>query len=324
MKRILLAGLIITATLLAGCSLGSLGAPAPTYTPLPTYTPFPTFTPPPTATATFLPSPTEAPQETPTSVDASTATPFPTPTPSQLQAVLAFGSNLREGPGTGFDPITSLDAGETLILLGRDLNGSWVFVQTSIGEQGWVAVRQLQGPVDVPRIPLAQGIPTPDQTQAAAATTAPGSGTATATSAPSSSGLSYEVNPGAAAQCGKVTVGMSGAFAVDSIGQEVKPFDTLSPEDEVGVLTFQLDRTQVPSFLDVTTQGNGTSGQCSDADKTCRSLTVTLCVGASADAPAGGTEYAKSILFRVGRQSYNQFFQETLGSLPTVFKVVAP
>jgi len=323
-KRILVASLIITATLLAGCSLGSLGAPAPTYTPLPTYTPFPTFTPPPTATATFLPPPTEVPQETPTSVDSSTATPFPTPTPSQLQAVLAFGSNLREGPGTGFDPITSLDAGESLILLGRDLNGSWVFVQTSIGEQGWVAVRQLQGPVDVPRIPLAQGIPTPDQTQAASVTGTPGSTAAAATSAPASSGLSYEVKPGAAAECDPVTVGMSGAFTVDSIGQEVKPFDTLSPEDEVGVLVFKYDRTQVPAFLDIHVQGNGTPGQCSDTDKTCRSLKVTLCVGAAADAPTGGSEYAKSIVFSVGRQSYNQFFQETSGSLATVFKVVAP
>src|SRR5689334_14003212 len=112
-KRFILFALIASA-LLAGCSLGGIGAPPPTVTPQPTNTALPpTETPLPSATATFLPSPTPLPSSTPTA-DNITPTVAATPTSTQLQAVLAFGANLREGPGTQYDSLDELNAGDVV------------------------------------------------------------------------------------------------------------------------------------------------------------------------------------------------------------------
>jgi hypothetical protein len=81
-------------------------------------------------------------------------------------------SNLREGPSVVFDVIDTLSPGEPLYILGRDVQGGWVFVRTTTtGREGWVAVlhstgedarptmRLLEGPLDISRIPIASYIP---------------------------------------------------------------------------------------------------------------------------------------------------------------------
>ncbi|MGF1504111.1 MAG: SH3 domain-containing protein, partial [Anaerolineae bacterium] len=158
--------LILTGAVLSACGGGSPIGPQPTYTLLPTYTPLPTFTPLPqsTATATFMPSPTP-PEEAEESADLP-----PSATPNTgFEVTLAFGSNLRAGPGTTYETITFLEAGEVLSVQGRDVNGGWIFGETSTGQSGWVRITQIEGRLDFGLIPLAETIPTPEATTTAVA-----------------------------------------------------------------------------------------------------------------------------------------------------------
>ncbi len=149
---------VVVAAVLLLAACGPLAIPQPTYTPyptytlLPTYTPRPTYTPFPTPTQTFIPSETPPPPPTAT----FTPTPF-----AGLDVTLAFGANLRSGPGLEFDVILSLSAGEPLTIWGRDTSGRWVLVETPRGREAWVAVTQVAGPVDIRLIPVAGSIPTP-------------------------------------------------------------------------------------------------------------------------------------------------------------------
>lgn len=81
-------------------------------------------------------------------------------------------SNLREGPSVAFDVIDTLSPGEPLYILGRDVQGEWIFVRTTTtGREGWIAarhstgeeepqaVRLLEGPLDISHIPIAPYIP---------------------------------------------------------------------------------------------------------------------------------------------------------------------
>ena len=55
-----------------------------------------------------------------------------------------FGSalNLRAGPGTNFDKVTSVPAGTAVTALGTNSDGSWVVVQVG-GQYGWLKVEFL-------------------------------------------------------------------------------------------------------------------------------------------------------------------------------------
>jgi eukaryotic-like serine/threonine-protein kinase len=88
----------------------SIGTATPTVTPLP-----PTETPTPTSTNTPTSTPTETPTSTPTLTPTHTPTPSSTPTITptpqpQLQA-LVDGLRIREGPGTVYRQITTIDSG---------------------------------------------------------------------------------------------------------------------------------------------------------------------------------------------------------------------
>jgi hypothetical protein len=328
MKRYFLFALIASA-LLAGCSLGGIGQPPATVTPQPTNTSLPpTETPLPSATATFLPSPTPLPSATPTA-DNVTPTVAATPTSSQLQGVLAFGANLREGPGTQYDSLDTVDAGDVVTILGRDQDGRWLFVRTSSGQEGWIAVQQFEGPVDLPRIPLAEGIPTPNATQAAAAsstpriTGTPGTPQATATGGTTDPNY-FTLNPGATPICRTFTVATAGDYHVTSTTGDIKPFNTTDPASVSEQDAYQFDRSTVPTFIDVKVDGNAKPAQCDDASKTCKQVTFKICAGAGGDAPTGGTEYVRDVIVKLGTQSFDQFFQETTATLKLTFKVVAP
>lgn len=325
MKRLLILILIVLAVAVTGCSAVS-PTEAPTQTPYPTYTPQPTYTPFPTATATFLPSPTPSPEPsaTPTADGTSEGTRAAPTTSSAggqgVQATLAFGSNLREGPGVVFDAITSLDAGDTLTILGRDTSGLWVYIRTSTGQEGWLAVRQLQGPVDIPRIPLAAVIPTPSVTLTPTSATT----SATATTAPASGDISMTVKAGANPVCQTVTWTFANRYAVDSTTAEILPFDSTSPQNVAGRDAFKMMRDAVPDFIDVKIEGNLTPGDCRESDGTCQSATFKLCAGSPASAPTGGSEYRQNIILQIGNQSYNNFYLDVQASIPTLFIVSEP
>jgi hypothetical protein len=330
LKKLLIAILLVLALALAGCKVIAPTS-APTYTPVPTYTPLPTYTPFPTATATFLPPPTEVVLDTPTPVVIDAPDVLTTPTSAGLQAVLAFGSNLREGPGKLFDVITRLSAGETLMILGRDVPGFWIFVRTATGLEGWVAVTQVQGPLDIPRIPLAQNIPTPEVTGSPQVgtpetpATASGTTTVTSTSLPSGTPGTYffVITAGAPQQCETLTIGVPTRFHVDDIDETIPPYNSTDPTSVVGVRVYRVFRTYVPAFIQLLTSGDMTPGDC-QSDNTCGTATFEICMSASTTAPTGGNDYIQNITLVVGTQSYDQLFEEARVEIPTMFRVVAP
>ena len=150
-----------------GAAMLSTDTPFPTLRP--TITPFrtatPSYSPTPDSTLTLTPTHTRTTTPTPTG---PTLTPTSTSTPAAYLPVitLAFGSNLRAGPGTDFDSIGFLEEGTQLQVLGRDLDGFWLSAHTQTGQEGWVAFSQVAdaGEIDVDRIPLADVIPTLDVT----------------------------------------------------------------------------------------------------------------------------------------------------------------
>ncbi len=336
MKRVIALTIPAMAVLVTGCTLFSPApvAEAPTQTLYPTYTLYPTFTPPPTATATFLPSPTPSPDVTVTpTVDPAATLPAATSS-GGMQAVLLYDSNLREGPGTSFDSVTMLGAGEPITILGRDLNGGWVYVRTSSGLEGWVRVTQIQGPLDIPRIPLAPQIPTPNVTAAAtAAATASGTGTpsgsgtpaaSTSTPAPTSGTLSFDLTAGAGEECQQVIWELPQRFEVQNVDGPIIPFETANPQSVVGRTAYRFFRLNVPEFIDVKIKGNITPGACNESDSTCKIAIFQMCSFAPASAPTGGSEYRQNVTLQIGTQSYSDFFLTVETFIPTSFVVKAP
>lgn len=168
---ILLAAILIL--LLSGAALfflPSMGfAPrilaAPTATPLPSATPtVATDTPtplPPTPSPTSTKTPAPSPSPSPTFGATATSTAQPTATPEgAVEAILAFDTNLRSGPGTDFDVITLLEGGSSVLILARDALGTWLFVHTPTGDEGWVFASQVEGEgLDILRLPTGTAPP---------------------------------------------------------------------------------------------------------------------------------------------------------------------
>jgi hypothetical protein len=231
-----------------------------------------------------------------------------------MQATLAFGANLRSGPGTTFDVIDALNAGELLQIVGRDVSGGWLLVRTLTGQEGWVAVTQLAPPIDIPRIPLAPSIPTP------AVTATP---RATATQATASGAIRFNPAAGGAPQCQTFTWVTPARFGVDNPPEPYQPFDTANAGSIMRQRAFFFDRPEVPQFFNVYIQGNITPAGCT-SDSTCSSITMTMCATAAANAPVGGFEYEQNVQLRLGIQSYTTFYEDFRVTIPTVFQVAAP
>ncbi len=101
---------------------------SPTLVPASPSTPTPTSVPP-TATPSPTPSPTMLPP-------VSTPTLSPTPVPSVT--ILADTLNVRAGPGTGYDVLASVLAGQSYTVLGRDPTGEWWLICCVEDQEGWV------------------------------------------------------------------------------------------------------------------------------------------------------------------------------------------
>ncbi|MBX7233857.1 MAG: SH3 domain-containing protein [Caldilineales bacterium] len=124
-------------------------AAAPTETPASTATTAPTNTPEPEPTATPTAISTDTPQPTAT----------PTSTPLPQAEVIVETLNLRGGPDTTYPVMGKAARGETLTVLARSQDGSWLEVQKADGKTVWVAARlvQLSAPVET----LAVSVHTP-------------------------------------------------------------------------------------------------------------------------------------------------------------------
>lgn len=143
-------------------------APA-TETPLPTATLVP-----PTATPfpTEMPSPTPTPFPTETPSPEPALTPTPTPTPALPGVVVNVDLNVRAGPGTNYDRIGLIPAGNRVDIVGRTEDSTWwqiAFADVPDG-LGWIAAEYGQAE-NTDGVALAQVPPTP--TPAAPPTAAP-------------------------------------------------------------------------------------------------------------------------------------------------------
>lgn len=70
-------------------------------------------------------------------------------------AIITTGElNVREGPGPGYLPITTVKHRDTVILLGRDPRSAWVHVQIPDGTIGWVTTLHIMTNYRVADLPV--------------------------------------------------------------------------------------------------------------------------------------------------------------------------
>lgn len=83
----------------------------------------------PTATATLT--------ETPLATHTATASPSPTPLPADPSLTIQRRMNVRRGPGTHHDILSTTEAGTEFNITGKNLNGDWWQIDYE-GQAGWV------------------------------------------------------------------------------------------------------------------------------------------------------------------------------------------
>ncbi|KAA3656720.1 MAG: SH3 domain-containing protein [Chloroflexi bacterium] len=75
-------------------------------------------------------------------------------------AIINTGAaNLRYGPGIGYEVVAVANQGETVSLLGRNADSSWIKVQMSNGTQGWVSAPLLSTSTDLSTLTLITDVP---------------------------------------------------------------------------------------------------------------------------------------------------------------------
>ncbi len=92
-----------------------------------------------------------------------TATPLPgtataTPTPASLgniSGVVNTGAlNIRSGPGVQYNVIAAVYFGDVVILLGRNADSTWLFIQTAANVRGWVNARYITPNASISLLPV--------------------------------------------------------------------------------------------------------------------------------------------------------------------------
>ncbi len=99
--------------------------------------------------ARVMPTPTEEASPTPTPEPTQTISliqllPTPTATPVMVEAKVIEPANLRSGPGTGFDRVGTLSAGDVILLAGKTADGEWY----RLADGNWVAAFLVETPTD--------------------------------------------------------------------------------------------------------------------------------------------------------------------------------
>jgi hypothetical protein len=115
----------------------------------------------PTHTLAVTSTPTDTPTDTPTPTLTPTATPTDTPTPTPDAVVRAL-VNLRRGPGTGYDIITTMSPGQVLSVTGRNNDATWLQASTDQGQEGWVATDYVTLNQSIEQIPIVTPPPPPE------------------------------------------------------------------------------------------------------------------------------------------------------------------
>lgn len=137
-----------SATPAVASATAAIVAQAATDTVQPTATDQPSVTPSATASLTDKPTETSAPSTTPTATatDQPTSTPsatntdLPTQTPTPATPVAQMRRQLavRQGPGSQYPTVTTLETGDTVDILGISDDGAWFQVLLADGTLGWL------------------------------------------------------------------------------------------------------------------------------------------------------------------------------------------
>ncbi len=207
-------------------------AEALTDTPTPTPTAPPdTFTPSPRPTATA--SPTRKPSPTPRYTLIPTWTPItPTLTPSITPTPRCLitsdrNMNLRAGPGTEFERLEVLDAGEGAALVSVSASGEWYQIAVN-GQLAWIYADFVQATGICDDAPVFEPSPTPrfTATPTATATLVPGE-----TPSPAASAEPFSATAPDCVAIANVDMNVRGG---PSTGDRI--VGTLDPGDQVGVI----------------------------------------------------------------------------------------
>lgn len=328
MKKLTLIAVLGLALTVSGCEaiFGSSDTPTPiaTYTPAPTYTPLPTYTPFPSPTQPAEPTATLIPLESPTAAVSGVTPTLGVGGGGEMTATILNASWVREGPDQTYVQVSHVDAGEVVVVLGRDHNGFWLKIRNSVGKEGWVRLTQFVQPIDVRQIPEVKDIPTPSitvtvkatSTKSGAAPTTPlPAGTQPTTSA-SSSGTTFNLTRGGGQVCSLVNPWyVNPAVAFKDLSKGILPY---KPGDgsQIGTTVFELDTSQLPSGLTASIQGNIYGNTCTS---TCNLLTFTLCASASSSLAPG--KYDKPVILLFGPYDVSNFNQSSSSGIPTLFNV---
>jgi signal transduction histidine kinase len=113
----------------------------------------------PTQTATHTPTPsptmTASPSPSPTATTTETAAPTDTPIPAPGNVATAvLNSSLYRQPDAASEEVTFINAGDAVTVLGRSANGNWLYVQTAVGDTGFVFSERLDWGGDVETLPV--------------------------------------------------------------------------------------------------------------------------------------------------------------------------
>ncbi len=108
----------------------------------------------PTATLTAVPTNTPAPTETITPTVL-----IPTNTPEQITAVAQQPATLFETPNSTAVGITFISLDESVTILGRTDNQSWLFIRTDENEEGYVAASRFDFSIAIVDLPIISSSP---------------------------------------------------------------------------------------------------------------------------------------------------------------------
>ena len=112
-----------------------------------------------TATSILLPTQTRSPTLSSTPSPPFTSTSL---TPNPYRASLILNANVRTGPGTNYNIITSFPNGSSLDVIGRDVTGQWLVIwMPDLQRSGWISAALVTLASDINTIPIVAAPPTP-------------------------------------------------------------------------------------------------------------------------------------------------------------------
>lgn len=180
---------------------------------------------------------TVAPPATSAATRAATATPSPTAVRSSVLVRATGVTNVRTGPGVGYQVIGTLQPGDDAPAVRRDESGLWLLLQGGAAD-GWVAAEVVEVTGDLTRLPATAVMPTASPTSTASATGTPATSTPIPTRTPAATAITGapSLSPAAAqvGAAGRLNVVLTNAGPAPLQSRRV----TVTGTDDSGTVVF--------------------------------------------------------------------------------------